>query len=200
MIRVVLFDLDGVLRHFDDEQISSIELEHGLKLGSVSRAAFQSQLLNSVTTGLMSRERWIEAVGAELGNVQAARDWGALRPVADGRMLELVDLLRGQGLIVAILTNGTNTIPEELEEQGIGIHFDRVFNSADIGAAKPDLRAFKHVIDELDVTASEIFFTDDSPGKLVGAQELGMPTHHFQNIKGLREALAEFDVLAQTPS
>lgn len=200
MIRAILFDLDGVLRHFDADQISKIEIGHGLNRGSISKSAFQPQLLARVTTGQISRASWVEAVGADIGNVQAARAWGALRSVPDEQMLCLVDLLRAQGKIAAILTNGTDTIPEELAEQGIGRHFDRVFNSADIGAAKPDRRAFQHVLDELDFEASEVFFTDDSLGKLSGAKELGMPTHHFQNLKGLCDALIEFEVYTPMPS
>ncbi|GAB3388519.1 hypothetical protein GCM10027568_09610 [Humibacter soli] len=70
-----------------------------------------------------------------------------------------------------------------------------MFNSAIIGFAKPDRRAFEHVIDMLGVPAGTVFFTDDSIGKLGGAAELGMTTHHYRGVAGLRDALHESNVL-----
>ena len=47
-------------------------------------------------------------------------------------MLELADGLQDAGLTVAILTNGTDTINEEVPSLGIRQHVDFVFNSWDI--------------------------------------------------------------------
>lgn len=40
-----------------------------------------------------------------------------------------------------------------------------------------------------------VFFTDDLDGKPVGAQALGIPTHHFTGVVGLREALRAAGVI-----
>ena len=79
-------------------------------------------------------------------------------------------------------TNGTDTISGEVAALGIAEPFDAIFNTADIGFAKPDIRAFEHVLDALSVTAPEVFFTDDSASKLVGADSLSMHVHLFQGI------------------
>lgn len=57
------------------------------------------------------------------------------------------------------------------------------------------MRAFQHVLDERQLAPQEVFFADDSVGKLVGAEELGMPTHHFTGVAGLREALGAAGVM-----
>jgi putative hydrolase of the HAD superfamily len=106
-------------------------------------------------------------------------------------VLAIADALRAAGIRTAILTNGTDTIPAEAAELGLTAHFDAIFNSAEIGWAKPDARAFRHVLDALGLEASEVFFTDDSAGKLAGAEEVGMMTHHFVSAEGLRDALRE---------
>lgn len=95
----------------------------------------------------------------------------------------------------AILTNGTDTITDEIARSDLSVHFDAVFNSADIGYVKPDIRAFSHVADALHIPASEYFFTDDSPSKLTGAEELGMLTHAFVGIRELRAALRRAGVI-----
>ena len=49
-------------------------------------------------------------------------------------------------------------------------------------------------VDALGLTGSEVFFTDDSAGKLTGADELGMTTHLFAGVAGLRAALHDAGV------
>lgn len=189
MIRAVVFDLDGVLRHFDPAHVAAIEEQHGLPEGSVHRAAFAPELLDQVVTGRLSRSAWVRSVGEQLGNPRAAEEWGRHPSVPDAGMLALSDELRAAGIRTAILTNGTDTIPAELCESGIDRHVDTVFNSAEIGFAKPDVRIFQHVLDALGLMPDEVFFTDDSASKLVGADVLGIRTHHFTGIDGLRAAL-----------
>ncbi|MDT0156707.1 HAD family phosphatase [Microbacterium sp. ARD32] len=189
MIRAVVFDLDGVLRHFDPAHVAAIEEQHGLPDGSVHRAAFAPELLDPVVTGRTSRAAWVRSVGEQLGNPRAAEEWGRHPSVPDAGMLALSDELRAVGIRTAILTNGTDTIPAELRESGIDRHVDAVFNSAEIGLAKPDVRAFQHVLHALVLPPHEVFFTDDSVSKLAGADALGIRTHHYAGITGLRAAL-----------
>lgn len=191
MIRAVLFDLDGVLRHFDDALVARIEAHHGLPEGSIHATAFEQTLLADVTTGAMTRAAWVREVGRRLENQPAAAEWGAHPSTPDERMLAWSDRLRASGIRTAILTNGTDTIPAELRELGIDTRVDAVFNSAEIGFAKPDVRAFQHVLEALGLEAHEVFFTDDSASKLAGADALGLHTHHFTGIDGLENALRE---------
>lgn len=196
MIRAVVFDLDGVLRHFDPALVAEIEQRHGLASGSIHTAAFEPALLAAVTTGAITREEWMLRVGAQLQNPAAAAEWAAHPSVPDERMLALSDRLRASGIRTAVLTNGTDTIPDELRELGIDTRVDAVFNSAEIGVAKPDVRVFQHVLDALALSPHEMFFTDDSASKLAGAEDLGISTHHFTGIDGLRDALRANGVIA----
>jgi putative hydrolase of the HAD superfamily len=188
-IRAVLFDLDGVIRHFARDHIAAVEARHGIEPGAIARFAFTDQVLGPVVTGAVTRTRWIRQIGVHIGSVQAAEEWGRTPSVVDAEMVSLVDDVRVAGHRTAILTNGTDTVEAEIDALGLTPHFDRIFNSAAIGYAKPDPRAFQHVLDALGITAGEVFFTDDSPSKLPGAEELGMPTHHFCGASGLRDAL-----------
>lgn len=198
MIRAVLFDLDGVVRHFLHDP--DLEARHGLPAGMIARIAFASPLIDAVTTGNLTREEWIVRVGEAAGSAAAAREWGRTPFAADPDVLALVDELRSHGMMCAILTNGTDTIAEELHDSGIAAHFDRVFNSADIGYAKPDVQAFRHVVADLAIAPEEVFFLDDSPGKLSGARTLGMTTHHYTGVSALRTALDAAGVPGATAS
>lgn len=196
MIKAVVFDLDGVVRHFDPDHFSGIEAAHHLEAGAILGVAFQPALLEAVTTGRITRAEWVARVGAAVGAPAAAAAWAAERGVLDDAVLALVGELRNAGVRTAILTNGTDTIPEEARHLGLPEHFERIFNSAELGVTKPDVRAFEQVLRGLGLDATQVFFTDDSAHKLAGAREVGMPVHHFEAnggrsaVEGLRAALA----------
>lgn len=146
-------------------------------------------MIEEVTTGRITRAEWVRRVGEAAGIPSAAEEWGGQPAALDESIVELSDELRGLGLTTAVLTNGTDTIPAEIAALGIGDRFDAIFNSADIGFVKPDVRAFEHVLGELGVTGAEVFFTDDTASKLVGADRLSMRTHLFDGVDGLRDRL-----------
>jgi HAD superfamily hydrolase (TIGR01509 family) len=74
MIRVVLFDLDGVIRHFDPKHVSDIEQRHGLAAGTLEGIAFSKPLIEEVTTGRISRADWVRQVSEIAGSEMAAEE------------------------------------------------------------------------------------------------------------------------------
>lgn len=197
MIRAVVFDLDGVVRHFDPDHVRAIERRHGIAEGAIEFFAFAQPQIEDVTTGRISRAAWVEMIARHVGSAAAAAEWGSQPSRVDPNILQLAAELREAGIVTAILTNGTDTIPAEAAELGLVRHFDPIFNSAAIGYVKPDERVFLHVLDHLGVEAHEVFFTDDSERKLHGARSCGMHVHHFTGIGPLRAALARHELLAR---
>lgn len=187
----VLLDLDGVIRHFDPHRVAAIETRHGLADGTLHGTAFESELLEQVVTGRIRRSDWIEEVGARVGHPLAASECFADHGIVDESMLAEVDSLRSQGVVVAVLTNGTDTIPAEMAALGIDSRFDAIFNSAELGVAKPDRLAFETVCSRLQVEPPEVLFTDDSASKLKGAIEIGMTAHLFEGVDAFRQHLSD---------
>ena len=54
-------------------------------------------------------------------------------------------------------------------------HFRRVFVSHELGARKPEARAFRRVAREVGLAPERILFFDDLPENVAGAREAGMP-------------------------
>ncbi|WP_150460774.1 HAD family hydrolase [Nesterenkonia ebinurensis] len=190
-IRAVVFDFDGVIRRFDAQFTPDLERRYGLPEDSIQGAAFAEPLITELTTGRIPRREWIRRIGAQIGTPEAAAEWAHPPTAADQELLMLADELRAQGLITAVLTNGTDEVREEAAQLGALEHFDAFFNSAEIGWIKPDPRVFQYVMDQLGLRGSEIFFTDDSPNKLTGARQVGMHAHHYSSVTALRAALRE---------
>lgn len=190
-LTTVLLDLDGVVRHFDPEHVAGVEERHGLRAGSLTEAAFEPLLLDRVITGRIRRSEWVREVGRQVDHLGAAEEWMAERGTVDAAMMAEVDKLRSRGHVVAVLTNGTDTIAAEMKSLGLDLRFDAVFNSADMGIAKPDRRVFERVSAALGVDPVEVFFTDDSESKLRGAIEVGMTARRFLGVDAFRFHLAE---------
>jgi HAD superfamily hydrolase (TIGR01509 family) len=83
---------------------------------------------------------------------------------------------------VYLLTNQTGALPLRLKEKyRIAHHFDRVFNSAEIGIAKPDPRIFRHLLRRLKVRVETCLFIDDKEKNIAMARALGFHVIHFKN-------------------
>ncbi|MBB5787010.1 HAD-IA family hydrolase [Jiangella mangrovi] len=187
LIDVLLLDLDGVVRHYDPAATDAIEKRSGLSPGKLHETAFEPRLLQRVVTGGLTRAQWVDHVAAAVGPV-AATAWATQRPSVDREVLATIRRLRVAGVKVCLLTNGTDRIGAELAELRIADDFDEVFNSAEIGVAKPDLRIFMHVLRVLGVPRSSVLFLDDSQANVRGASAVGMRAHLFTSASDLTDA------------
>jgi putative hydrolase of the HAD superfamily len=185
----VLFDLDGVLRHYDAEHAAAVERRWGLPAGAIPQAAFDRALLEPLTTGRLSRQAWVREVGARLGAPGAAAEWGAKPGRPDAAALALVDELRRAGVTAAILSNGSDELAQELAHLGIDGHVDLVLNSAQLGVAKPEVAAYEAACAALAVGADEVVFVDDTPANVEGARRAGIRAIRFTGVDELRAEL-----------
>ncbi len=194
-IAAVVLDLDGVVRHFAPDHEATLCRDAGLEPGTIEATAFAPDLIGLVVTGAITKAEWLARVGEAIGAVEAAVAWGRTPATIDQGVLAIVDEVRATGRPATILTNGTDAVPAELAALDVAHRFDRIFNSAEIGHAKPDVRAFAHVCEALDLAPERVAFTDDSRSKLTGAATLGMPTHPFTSAAALRDWLVDLAVL-----
>lgn len=191
---VAIFDLDGVLRRFDRTRVSMVEQQHALEPGSLQRTAFEADLLEPVVTGRCTHEQWIDAIGERLGNRAAVVTWMADRGAIDSETLAIVRGLRSGGLPIALLTNGTDWVSRDLIDLGLRPHLDHVFNSCEMGVAKPDPRIFRQVCAQLSVTPDQALFVDDREQNVAAAAAAGLRALHFTSTTSLRGQLAALNL------
>ena len=174
-ITTVLLDLDGVIRHFDSAHVEGVSARHGISADDLMIAALSGDLL----------------ISAQTGRITAASELLSDRGQVDPAMVDLVRDLHSEGVTVAILTNGTDTVHEELRELGIDDLTERVFNTADIGVAKPEPAIFAHACAALRVEPAEVFFADDAPRNVAGGAAAGLDAELFVDATTLRRRLVE---------
>jgi glucose-1-phosphatase len=98
---------------------------------------------------------------------------------------------------LAIFSN-TNELhwPRLMTEMGLEGCFDHYFASFKIGMAKPDLSAFRYVINALSREPSEILFLDDSQMNVDAARCVGLKAERVRGIGQVEKILWEYGVLA----
>lgn len=190
-IRVVVSDLDGVLRVFDASLWDELDAMTGTSEGTSFRAILGHPYLDEVVRGRGTHSRWREfaaeqlvAEGSAPADARAAvRRWAATPAEVDERVRTMLLHLRSAGAAVFVLTNGTDRVPEELATLGledvVGEDGRFLLNTADLGAAKPDPEAFARARSRIgevlgeEIPPERIAFLDDSPRHVEAAARCG---------------------------
>ena len=195
MIEAVLFDFDGVIRFYHEEDTSAVEDAFSLPRGTIGRAAYTADLLLRVTTGSLTRSEWVAAVGQVIGSADAAQAWGRRPATTCPDVLQIVSETRSRGIPAYLITNGTDNLTAELIELGIADVFDGVFNSSELHVAKPSIEIFQIAVDAIGTRPNRIAFVDDIEENVATARGLGIIGMRYTNVLELRKWLMILGVI-----
>ncbi len=135
--------------------------------------------LEAVLTGRISDAQWRAAVADVLvgrhgpGGAAAVAEWTSLHGRVDDAVLRIVRKERARRP-VALLTNATDRLRADLDRLGLAGEVDAVFNSSELGLAKPDERVFALACASLELAPAQCLFVDDTPVNVRAAERLGM--------------------------
>jgi HAD superfamily hydrolase (TIGR01509 family) len=107
-------------------------------------------------------------------------------------MLEIVDVLREAGVLVAMLSDQTNWLEELNQRYGFYTRFDRVFNSYRLGTSKYRPATYGVVLAELGLEPRQTLFVDDNPGHVRRASDLGLKTILYSGKENFLRNMAGF--------
>ncbi len=182
-IDVVVFDMDGVIRHWLPEHLAEAETRLGLTPGAIAKAAFAQPLFRDAMLGTHTAEEWSirigHAIAADAGPGSSvdpeavAQVWLESRWRVDGDIVEVVASLHAAGTRIAVFSNASTKLESDLVEMELGDVFGVVANSSRLGAMKPDAEAFRQVTAMVDAAPEKILFVDDRPDNVTGAVDAG---------------------------
>lgn len=196
-VELILFDLGGVLVELQSSPLPPAWLQDDLTFDSVgwfnSKTALQFEL------GKISPEEFARKLKQELGLAASTCeiiDRFTRWPVGlyEGAHELLLQLMRSHRL--AALTN-TNALhwPRLVNEFQLPLYFSEIFASHQMALAKPDPRAFHHVIEVMAVAPEQVVFFDDNPINVTTARELGIHAHRACSLQEVRARLQELTIL-----
>lgn len=188
MIKAVTFDLDGV--YFPDGKVKFIKAlsVYGVNKENAKRVFLESPQMNEqYKLGKMSDEQYWS---------WAAKEWGLeIDPSViikllidcysvDEKVKQVVKTVRSHGYKTLICSNNFPARVNGLQEKfGFLDDFDAAVFSYKVGAVKPSKAIFQVLIDESEVNADEIVYSDDNVQKLTGALELGVTAFVYDDFE-----------------
>lgn len=199
-IAVVVFDLDGVFRQWNDDQLDDVEQSFGLPPRTILDVAFSPELGPLAVTGRLTFPEWMTEVRkriiSEHGNdvAGAIDEWEANVGRVDTDMLAMLRQVRAR-TPAAMLSNGTTRLRRDLHVLDLLDEFDHVFNTAELGIAKPDPDVFRLVCASLAVEPERALFIDDLQENVDGAGDAGLHTHRHVDRVSTTEFLRSHGVL-----
>jgi putative hydrolase of the HAD superfamily len=200
-IKLVLFDMEGVLSHYDrsarTDRMSQIT---GKPPEAVRHAIWDSGLEARADAGQISDDEYLRELGDLLGCTVSRDDWLTARHASitpNTETLAVAAHLAARHKI-AVLTNNCRLVTDHIGylnppvAQLFGAH---VYPSAAFGAAKPDAEAYLGCVRHLGVDASETLFIDDSDANVTGAIDAGLHAYRFVTAEALSEELSRFNLM-----
>jgi putative hydrolase of the HAD superfamily len=202
--RFFYFDLGNVLATFTVERmLRQVHALCGVNEDRLRRVFFDEGLQKDYETGRIDSREFHERFCASAGT---RPDADALRHAAS----DIFELNTPIVPIIASLALGrrpmgilSNTCEAHWRHccgrfAMLGDLFDRYVLSYEVGAMKPDPRIFEHAVELAGCAPAEIFYTDDLPGHIEGARQVGLDAVQFTTAAALAEQLRQRGVTLHT--
>ena len=202
---LVLFDLDGVLAHYDHAPRLRVLAERtGGSESAIARALFESGLEQEADLGLHDAQGHADELARRLGSPVSPADLIAARAAAMTANASVLALAKqvARKAQVAILTNNNLLLRDNLPAicpPLFPLFEQRVFCSAQFRLGKPDPKVFLLCLEMLDTPPADCFFIDDKPENPEGARAAGLSAHHYLNDTLLRAELFQRGLLEDRP-
>ena len=199
-IRGVLFDMNGVFRHFDHSGATRAELLVGLPPGTIARLAYEHADYQLAKVGVLTHQEWVDAVErrlmAEFGKVAAfaIATWLDDRGTVDARMLDIARQLRRK-LTVGVLSNFTDALHADIVRHDMADAFDHVFASHDLLVQKPSPLAYLRAAENMGIEPTHLFYLDDQEAFVQGARKAGLQAELFTGTEDLIRTLSANSII-----
>ncbi|GAA4187673.1 HAD family phosphatase [Gryllotalpicola kribbensis] len=190
--RTVVFDYGEVISLTPTEADRAVILDlAGAPAEPFWRAYFAHR--NGLDQGTADVAAYWRAIGAELGIAWSdarihelwAADFRSWLSVNPGTVEVLADLKAG-GTPLALLSNAGPDFGSYFRHGPLSDWFDRFYVSGELKLLKPEAAIYRHVLDDLGISAEQMVFTDNRADNVAGAEALGITGHVFTDPAALR--------------
>ncbi|HTH62084.1 MAG TPA: HAD family phosphatase [Paraburkholderia sp.] len=200
-IKLVLFDMEGVLSHYDravrTDRLSRIT---GKSPDAVRHAIWESGLEARADAGEISDADYLLELGNLLGRTVSVDEWldarhASITPNAQSLAVAAQVAARHP---IAVLTNNCRLVTDHIGflNPGVARLFgSHVYPSAAFGAAKPAARAYLGCVGQFGVDARDTLFIDDSDANVQGAIDAGLHAYKFIDAHALSAELARWNLV-----
>lgn len=196
MITAVLFDWGGVFnpQHESLAGYHAVAQRYGHTPERLYDVLYSGDEWRTARIGGMTSEAYWRTMQAKLG-VNGTLDT-FLADLFAGNTIDPELIVIAEQVHVryrtGLLSNALDDLEQQLADACVDHLFDVVINSARVGVAKPDPRAFELALEALATPAEEVLFIDDKWRNVVAARAMRIPTIHYTTPAALREELKQY--------
>lgn len=194
MIKVILFDADGVI--VNGERFSvALARDYGISIektlpffnGPFQECVVGNADLKEMISPYLDTWDWNKGVEAFL------EYWFTAEHKLNEELINYIQVLRSKGVLCFLATNNEKYRFEYmLEHMGFSNCFDKTYASSHLGAKKPDHDFFVKILHELDgIKKEEIFFVDDDIDNIESAKEFGIHAEIYTTFENFKKKLYE---------
>jgi putative hydrolase of the HAD superfamily len=196
MLKMLLFDVDGVLVLNAEPFTYHLERDHGITREK-TRPFFKKTFANFLM-GQTDLKMELAPYLQEWGWQQSVNDflqyWFVSEHNIDKPLVEHIQHLRHKGIPCYLATNQEQyRAAYIMKEMGFADKFDGIFFSAHVGYMKPQTEFFEHVLRKMDpILPHEMLFWDDRPENVDSARQAGMLAEVYTNFVDFQRKMGEF--------
>ncbi len=202
--RLVLFDMDDVLCHYDwPGRVAALARLAGMTGDARPDDVWDAELEDRADAGHLSAEDYLASFGSRLGLSLSRAQWienrrAAMTPWPD--MLALAKAISERATVAILSNNGylTGECIDALFPELRPIFGERITMSARFNAQKPDPEVYRRALALFGFSAHETLFTDDRAENVDGAIAAGLMGHVHAGPDALRARLAELGLPIST--
>jgi len=194
-VRRLLLDVGGVL----SPDIIELKLRHLATAHGLEEAPFMAAglaLRREADRGCMDEEGFWSRALTEAGVAPTPADLDfASYLELDPNALALCRRVAAR-VPTGILSNDTLQMSRARRDAGaFDEHFSPIVISAEVGVTKPDPAIYRIALERCGCEPGQCLFVDDRDPNILGAREVGMQTHLYRGVEGLRRTLKRLEIL-----
>ena len=197
-IRNIIFDLGRVIINLNeaatDEAFTNLALSAGKDIRGLRP---DDEFFHQFERGEVSDDEFVKKFQAILPELELSEDaikaaWNAMLLDIPEKKLHLLEELKEKyNTYILSNTNGIHIdfvndyMQSTFLEDNLDPYFHQVYLSHEIGARKPELRAWEIILEEHDLNPFETLFIDDKLENIEAAKKLGLVTCHLLDAEDL---------------
>ncbi len=197
--QTVVFDFGGVMTGQPNREAVVDFIRTSFQLSEEDFEKVNAEKRQAVKLGATDERFWVEFAKRKGVRLPAtwSEDFRQVMKKAIGinpEMYELVDQLKEKKVPVAMLSNIDERLSRLIREFGFYAPFDPCLLSCEIGAEKPDPKAYSLLLDKLGLPAKDVIFIDDRAENVEQGKKQGLDAILFQSPEQLRQELQHRDL------
>jgi glucose-1-phosphatase len=185
--RLVIFDMDDVLCHYDlGRRLRALSQISGKTPRDIRAAIWDSGFEEDADSGgYPDADVYLTEFSQRIGHAISRAEWIAARRESMIPSRDVLTLAKSIGLVsrIAIYTNNGPIVKNSLDDlfpEAAAIFSER-FCSYEFGTKKPDPDSFTRLLATLKVVPADTWFIDDKRSNVQGARIAGLQAHHFRS-------------------